>query len=64
MLEMLTVTPTLRRLIGADKDGAQLRVQAIREAMRPLRLGGALKVAAGVTTIDEILRNTPPARAR
>ncbi|MBN8443836.1 MAG: type II/IV secretion system protein [Thauera sp.] len=62
--EMLTVTPTLRRMIGLDKDGAQLREQAIKEGMRPLRLGGALKVAAGVTTIDEILRNTPPARPR
>ena len=62
--EMLTVTPSLRRLIGLDKDGAQLREQAIKEGMRPLRLGGALKVAAGVTTIDEILRNTPPARPR
>ncbi|MBS0543260.1 MAG: type II/IV secretion system protein, partial [Proteobacteria bacterium] len=54
--EMLTVSPTLRRQIGLDKDGAQLREQAIKEGMRPLRLGGALKVAAGVTTIDEILR--------
>ncbi|MBS0175100.1 MAG: Flp pilus assembly complex ATPase component TadA, partial [Nitrospira sp.] len=62
--EMLTVTPTLRRMIGLDKDGAHLREQAIKEGMRPLRLGGALKVAAGVTTIDEILRNTPPARPR
>ena len=51
-------------MIGLDKDGAPLREQAIKEGMRPLRLGGALKVAAGVTTIDEILRNTPPARAR
>jgi general secretion pathway protein E len=62
--EMLTVTPTLRRLVGEDKDGALLREQAIKEGMRPLRLGGALKVAAGVSTIDEILRNTPPARPR
>jgi general secretion pathway protein E len=61
---MLTVTPTLRRLVGEDKDGALLREQAIKEGMRPLRLGGALKVAAGLSTIEEILRNTPPARPR
>jgi hypothetical protein len=28
--------------------------------MKPLRIGGALKVAAGVTTIDEVLKVTPP----
>jgi general secretion pathway protein E len=28
--------------------------------MRPLRLGGALKVAEGLTTIEEILASTPP----
>jgi general secretion pathway protein E len=27
--------------------------------MRPLRLAGAMKVAEGVTTIDEVLRSTP-----
>jgi general secretion pathway protein E len=28
--------------------------------MRPLRLAGALKVAEGLTTIEEILSTTPP----
>jgi general secretion pathway protein E len=27
--------------------------------MRPLRLAGAMKVAEGQTTIDEVLRSTP-----
>ena len=27
--------------------------------MRPLRLAGAMKVAEGVTTLDEVLRATP-----
>ena len=27
--------------------------------MRPLRLAGIMKVAEGVTTVDEVLRTTP-----
>ena len=37
-----------------------LRRQAVTDGMRPLRLGGALKVAEGLTTIEEILASTPP----
>jgi len=37
-----------------------LRRQAVTDGMRPLRLAGALKVAAGLTTIEEILSTTPP----
>jgi general secretion pathway protein E len=36
-----------------------MRKQAAREGMRPLRLAGAMKVAEGVTTLDEVLRCTP-----
>jgi general secretion pathway protein E len=32
---------------------------AMKEGMRTLRLSGALKVAAGETTIDEVLRVAP-----
>jgi hypothetical protein len=28
--------------------------------MKPLRVAAALKVAAGVTTVDEMLKVTPP----
>jgi general secretion pathway protein E len=28
--------------------------------MRPLRLAGALRVAEGMTTLDEIISATPP----
>ena len=32
-----------------------------REGMRPLRISGALKVAQGVTSLDEIVKVAPPA---
>ena len=36
-----------------------LRKLAVKDGMRPLRLAGAMKVAEGVTTLDEILGSTP-----
>jgi len=32
----------------------------VADGMRPLRLGGALRVAEGLTTLAEILATTPP----
>ena len=40
-------------------DIAALRRQAVKDGMRPLRLAGTMKVAEGVTTLDEVLRATP-----
>jgi general secretion pathway protein E len=37
-----------------------LRHQAVADGMRPLRLAGALRVAEGLTTVDEVLSATPP----
>jgi general secretion pathway protein E len=36
-----------------------LRRQAVADGMRPLRLAGALRVAEGLTTIEEVLTATP-----
>ena len=37
-----------------------LRRQAVSDGMRPLRLAGVLRVAEGLTTLDEVLAATPP----
>lgn len=58
--EMMSMTPALQRKIKVDTDLAALRQQALRDGMKPLRLSGALKVAAGVTTIEEVLKVAPP----
>jgi general secretion pathway protein E len=31
----------------------------VQEGLRPLRLAGAMKVAEGLTTLEEVLRSTP-----
>jgi general secretion pathway protein E len=58
--EMLTITPKLRKLITPHTDLAQLKMLAYQEGMQPLMLNGAEKVAAGLTTIEELLKVAPP----
>ncbi len=61
LYEMLPMTPTLKKLITKDADLGKIKEQAFKEGMKPLRLNGAGKVAAGLTTIEEVLKVSPPA---
>jgi general secretion pathway protein E len=58
--EMMLMTSGLRKLIQAETDLAAVREQAMRDGMKPLRASGALKVAAGLTTVEEVLKVSPP----
>jgi general secretion pathway protein E len=58
--EILLMSPELRKLITAETNIAALRDQANREGMKPLRISGAQKIAAGLTTLEEILKTSPP----
>jgi len=57
--EMLTITPKLRKLITPQTDLAQIKTLAYQEGMQPLMLNGAEKVAAGLTTVEEVLKVAP-----
>jgi general secretion pathway protein E len=59
--EILLLSPELRKLITTNTDVARIRETAYREGMKPLRISGAMKVAAGTTTLDEVIRVAPPA---
>jgi general secretion pathway protein E len=59
LYELLTVSDTARAAIHPVVDVARLRKQALADGLRPLRLAGAMKVAEGLTTLDEVLRATP-----
>jgi general secretion pathway protein E len=58
--EILMNSPEVRKLIRPQMDVAKVREQAVREGMRPLRISGALKVAQGMTTLEEIIKVAPP----
>ncbi len=59
LYELLTVSDAARAHIQPVPDAAKLRQQALHDGLRPLRLAGAMKVAEGVTTLEEVLRCTP-----
>jgi general secretion pathway protein E len=59
LYELLVMSDAARAHVHPTLDVAALRRQAVKEGMRPLRLAGAMKVAEGLTTIDEVLRSTP-----
>jgi general secretion pathway protein E len=59
LFELLTVSDAARGAIQPLCDESKLRQQALQDGLRPLRLAGAMKVAEGLTTLDEVLRATP-----
>ena len=60
LYELLVVTEAFKDKVSKEPNMAALRRQAVADGMRPLRLSGALKVAEGLATIEEILASTPP----
>ncbi|MFT7684731.1 MAG: general secretion pathway protein E [Candidatus Azotimanducaceae bacterium] len=57
--ELLPLTDKIKSIVGSGTEIGKLRLQAMKEGMKTLRLSGALKVAAGKTTVSEILRVAP-----
>jgi general secretion pathway protein E len=60
--ETLVFSQALKGLVSQNADLVALREQAFKEGMKPLRISGAVKVGAGATTIDEVLKVAPPVR--
>jgi len=59
LYEVMPMNDTLAELVHDQTDLSVLRRSAMKQGMRSLRLSGAQKVAAGLTTIEEVLRVTP-----
>ena len=57
--EMLSISPALKKLITQNADSGKIKTLAQREGMQPLMINGAEKVAAGLTTIEELLKVAP-----
>ncbi|MBK0394599.1 GspE/PulE family protein [Ramlibacter algicola] len=60
LYELLTVSEAFKERVSKEPSIDALRRQAIADGMRPLRLAGALRVAEGLTTLEEVLTATPP----
>ncbi len=60
LYELLSISEDFKAQVTKEPNLAGLRRQAVIDGMRPLRLAGALRIAEGVTTIEEVLSATPP----
>jgi general secretion pathway protein E len=60
LYELLTISEPFKEQVTREAAMAPLRRQAVADGMRPLRLAGALRVAEGHTTVEEVLSATPP----
>ena len=60
LYEILPLSESIKEKITSDCNLQELRRQAMKEGMRTLRLSGAQKVAAGLTTVEEVMRVAPP----
>ena len=56
IIEALTVTESIRRLIMKRASAAVIKNQAVSEGMKTLRMAGIDKALEGQTTLEEVLR--------
>jgi general secretion pathway protein E len=57
--EAMPITAPLKNVIHRSNDLEAITRQALKGGMKPLRISGAMKVARGLTTIEEVMRVTP-----
>ncbi|MBA56360.1 MAG: type II secretion system protein E [Pseudomonadales bacterium] len=57
--EVMPLSQDLKDMISHNAELTDIRKQAMKEGMRTLRLSGAQKVAAGLTTAEEVMRVAP-----
>jgi general secretion pathway protein E len=60
LYELLTVSEVFKSLVNQSPSIDAVRRQAVTDGMRPLRLAGAIRIAEGQTTLQEVLTATPP----
>jgi len=59
--EIMPLSQEIKELVSHSATLSDVRKQAMKDGMHPLRLSGANKVASGMTTPDEVLRVAPMA---
>ena len=56
--EVMFMTPLLRKLILQNVGAAEIKDAAVAEGMLTLRMDGMLKVLKGITTLEQVIRET------
>jgi type IV pilus assembly protein PilB len=58
LYEVMALSPELRRMILRGASVAELQAQAVVEGMLTLRMDGIKKIERGVTTLEEVVKET------
>jgi len=58
VFELLTTDPVLQQMCAENKSATEIRAYALKHGMTTLRHSGWEQVAAGVTSVDEVIRIT------
>jgi type IV pilus assembly protein PilB len=56
--EVMPMTPNLRKLVLMNVGAAEIRDAAVDEGMLTLRMDGWMKVMKGITTLEQVVRET------
>lgn len=58
LYEVMSMSPAIRKLILQNAGAAELKDAAVAEGMLTLRMDGWLKVLRGITTLEQVVRET------
>jgi type IV pilus assembly protein PilB len=58
LMEVMEMSDQLREMVLMGANAVELKRQALEEGMLTLRRSGLIKISKGVTTIDEVVRET------
>jgi type IV pilus assembly protein PilB len=58
LFEVMALSPELRRMILRGASVADIQATAVKEGMLTLRMDGLKKIEAGVTTLEEVVKET------
>ncbi len=58
LYEVMALTPSLRKLIMQNASGQDIKDAAIEDGMLTLRMDGWLKILKGLTTVEQVIRET------
>jgi type IV pilus assembly protein PilB len=58
LYEVMAMSPELRRMILRGASVSEMQEQAVSEGMLTLRMDGMKKVERGVTTLEEVVKET------
>ena len=58
LYEVMPISDALREMILNRASAAEIKEQAVREGMSTLRSDGITKIKAGITSLEEVLRES------